>query len=314
MKGASIFCSPTYSTSFQSILTRSRSTSTLCSRPSRHPKATFHLNIDCKLSLNVRRCLRAHLTVQRLSFLFNAIPRNSALRLTVYDTLVRQASSHDKVELLQITPESIERWTSEWNIVLEQKFDLLRLLAEAFGKAGQLYAFSPAVLYPSLLTSLSSRRTTSYQYLLASLRNLPPNSPHAKSSAIQAISTSLNLPSVFDFDTLFKINAITELQGHELFSLLRVFLSGGLEDYKKWESKYSGSIEKHGSYPLLSGFVELNVDVRTSIRTRQDANGTEDPVIDASVSRIPEHRQGRSVRHPCIGPAGRPVRGREMGD
>jgi len=54
---------------------------------------------------------------------------------------------------------------------------------------------------------------------------------------------------VFDFDTLFKIDAIIELQGHELFSLLRVFLSGGLGDYKKWESKYSGSIEKHGDYP-----------------------------------------------------------------
>jgi len=97
--------------------------------------------------------------------------------------------------------------------------------------------------------SLPPCRTTSYQYLLASLRNLPPNSPHAKSSAIQAISTSLKLPSVFDFDTLFKIDAVIALQGHELFSLLRVFLSGGLEDYKKWESKYSGSIEKHGNYP-----------------------------------------------------------------
>lgn len=103
--------------------------------------------------------------------------------------------------------------------------------------------------HPSLLTFLPSRRTTSRQYLLASLRNLPPNSPHAESSAIQAISASLKLPSVFDFDTLFKIDAITNLQGHELFSLLRVFLSGGLEDYKKWESEHPESIEKHGNCP-----------------------------------------------------------------
>ena len=196
--------------------------------------------------MQVRWCLRACLTVQRLSFLFNAIPRNSALRLTVYDALVRQASSHDKVDLLQITPESIERWTSEWNIAPGQKFDLLRLLAEAFEKAGQLYAHSRPVLHHSLLTFLSSHRTTSYQYLLASLRNLPPNSPHSESSAIQAISTSLKLPAVFDFDALFKIDAVVKLQGHPLFSLLRVFLSGGLEDYKTWESKHSGSIDKHG--------------------------------------------------------------------
>ena len=148
LKGASTFCSPTYSTSSQSILTKSRSMSKLCSRPSHHLKAIFHRNIDCKVPLSVWWCLRPCLTVQRLSFLFNAIPRNSALRLTVYDALVRQASSHDKVELLQITPESIERWTSEWNITLEQKFDLLRLLAEAFEKAGQLYALPRVVLYP----------------------------------------------------------------------------------------------------------------------------------------------------------------------
>ena len=85
---------------------------------------------------------------KRLSFLFNAIPRNSALRLTVYDTLVRQASSHDKAELLQISPESIERWMSEWTITAEQKFDFLRLLAEVFRKAGQLYALSRVALYP----------------------------------------------------------------------------------------------------------------------------------------------------------------------
>ena len=151
--------------------------------------------------------------------------------------------------LLQITPESVERWTSEWAIAPQQKFDFLRLLAEVFGKAGQLYASPRVTLHPSRLIFLPSYRSTSYQYLLTSLRNVPPNSPHPESDAIQAISTALKLPSVFDFDTLFKIDAIIKLQGHELFSLLRVFLSGGLEDYKKWESEHSGSVEKYGDYP-----------------------------------------------------------------
>jgi translation initiation factor 3 subunit M len=199
------------------------------------------------------------LTIQRLSSLFNAIPRNSALRLTVYDTLIRQASSHDKVELLQITPESVERWTSEWAITPEQKSDFLRLLVGVFEKAGQLYPFPCVTLHSTLLTSLLSYRKTSYQYLLTSLRNLPPNSPHAESSAIQAISASLKLPSVFDFDTLYKIDAVIKLQGHELFALLRVFLSGGLEDYKKWESEHPGSIEKHGDYPYSRGPARLTL-------------------------------------------------------
>ena len=109
------------------------------------------------------------------------------------------------------------------------------------------------IIRGSILTFFPSHRTISYQYLLTSLRNLPPDSPHAESSAIQAISTSLKLPSLFDFDILFKIDAIIKLQGHELFSLLRVFLSGGLEDYKQWESEHSGSIDKYGDCPYWRG-------------------------------------------------------------
>ena len=69
---------------------------------------------------------------------------------------------------------------------------------------------------------------------------------------------------MFDFDTLFKIDAIIKLQGHELFSLLRVFLSGELEDYKKWESEHSGSIEKYGDYPHCRGPRGLTLKSRPS--------------------------------------------------
>jgi len=73
---------------------------------------------------------------------------------------------------------------------------------------------------------------------------------------------------VFDFDVLFKIDAIIKLQGHELFSLLRVFLSGGLEDYKKWESEHPASIEKYGDHPSSRlEFAGLDSDPLFTIRT-----------------------------------------------
>lgn len=126
----------------------------------------------------------------------------------------------------------------------------------------------PPVRLHTLTADLSSPcRTTSYHYLLASLRNLTPDSPHAESSAIQAISTSLKLPSIFDFDALFKIDAIIKLQGHELFSLLKVFLSGGLEDYQKWESEHSASIEEYG-HCLRYRIRRLNTNILSTIRTR----------------------------------------------
>ena len=88
----------------------------------------------------------------------------------------------------------------------------------------------------------------SYQYLLTYLRSIPPSSPEALSTAVQAISTALRLPSIFDFDSLFKIDAIVKLGDHELFSLLRVFLSGGLDAYNAWYSKHAAAIEKYSQY------------------------------------------------------------------
>jgi hypothetical protein len=101
---------------------------------------------------------------------------------------------------------------------------------------------------------------------------------------------SLKLPSVFDFDTLFKIDAIMKLQGHELFSLLRVFLSGGLEDYKKWELEHSASIEKYGDFLRCLGSLGLNIDILSLIRTRPGSIGTKDPAVDIGISWVPEHR------------------------
>lgn len=125
---------------------------------------------------------------------------------------------------------------------------------------------------------------------------------------------SLKLPSVFDFDTLFKIDAIIRLQGHELFSLLRVFLSGGLDDYKKWESDHAASIDKYGDRSTLSTrFAGLNLVVLFSIRTQPGSIGTKDPAADTRISCVPEHWQERTVCHPRIHLTGTSIRGREMG-
>lgn len=86
---------------------------------------------------------------------------------------------------------------------------------------------------------------TAYQYSIALLRSLTPSSPEAQSTAVEVVATALRLPTIFDFDSLFKIDAIVELGDHELFSLLRVFLSGGLDEFKAWQSSHEAAIEKH---------------------------------------------------------------------
>lgn len=59
------------------------------------------------------------------------------------------------------------------------------------------------------------------------------------------IATAVRLPSVFDFDPLFKLDAVIAVKDHELFSLLQVFLNGSLSDFTTWESSHSAAFETY---------------------------------------------------------------------
>lgn len=90
-------------------------------------------------------------------------------------------------------------------------------------------------------------RSTAYEYSLSYIRSLPSNSPAAKDAAIDVITTTLRLPNLFDFDPLFKLDAVVALRDHELFSLLQVFLNGGLPELKQWQANHAGAAEKYSS-------------------------------------------------------------------
>lgn len=42
-----------------------------------------------------------------------------------------------------------------------------------------------------------------------------------------------------DFDPLFKLDAVLAAQAHPLFALLRIFLSGGLDDLQTWQRTHA---------------------------------------------------------------------------
>ncbi len=88
-------------------------------------------------------------------------------------------------------------------------------------------------------------RSTAYEYSLSYVRSLPPKSSIAKDAAIDVITTTLRLPSLFDFDRLYKLDAVVFLKDHELFSLLQIFLSGGLPELKQWQASHAGAAEKY---------------------------------------------------------------------
>ncbi|KAJ7129261.1 PCI domain-containing protein [Mycena epipterygia] len=160
-----------------------------------------------------------------LSNLFNAIPRKSPLRLSVYTTLLDLAAANEEVDALQLARVDVEKWLREWDISPEEKSTFLKTIAEAYEKSGQL--------------------ATAYEYSLAYVRSLPVGSPTTETAAVETIATALRLPFIFDFDPLFKLDAVVAVKDHELFALLHIFLNDGLPQFKSWEESHPGALEKY---------------------------------------------------------------------
>ncbi|KAL7282660.1 hypothetical protein ACG7TL_004133 [Trametes sanguinea] len=160
-----------------------------------------------------------------LATLFNSIPRRSPLRFAVYQTLLEFASSNDDLELLGISQTEVDKWLSEWEISAEEKSGFLKLLVHAFAKAGDA--------------------ATSFQYQLSYVRSLPSSSPVAQTAAVEAVASALRLPSYFDFDALFRLDAVVATKDHPLFSLLQIFLNEGLQQYTAWVGSHADVLSKY---------------------------------------------------------------------
>lgn len=80
------------------------------------------------------------------------------------------------------------------------------------------------------------------------------------------MATALQLPSIFDFDPLFKLDAVVGAKDHPLFALLQVFLNGGLDDYRKWESSNGDAIAQ---FSELVSLINLRNQVNMMLHSSQ---------------------------------------------
>ena len=181
--------------------------------------------------------LSRHLTLSRsfsLSNLFNALPNRSTLRPRVYKTLLDLATENSELEVLQIKTSDVEKWLDEWDVSADEKSEILKSISEAFAKVGQECVHFFSIALRSVYTHSLIHREASYTYLILYVRSIPPNSPKAKTAALDLIATSLRLPSVFNFDPLLKIDAVRVAKDHQLFALFKILLEGGLLEYRSW--------------------------------------------------------------------------------
>ncbi|KAJ3739827.1 PCI domain-containing protein [Lentinula detonsa] len=133
-----------------------------------------------------------------LSNLFDSLPRNSSLRLSVYNTILSIAVADNSINALHL---------SRSNVSSEDKSAFLQHIVDAYAKS--------------------------------------------------IIASALRIPSIFEFDTLFKLDAVVANKDHELFALLQVFLNDGLSEFKAWETSHPGALGQH--VPMRQTTIQISI-------------------------------------------------------
>lgn len=92
---------------------------------------------------------------------------------------------------------------------------------------------------------------TAFSFSTSYVRSLASTAP-AGPAALELIASALSLPSVFDFDSILKLDAIQTQKAHPLFALLQIFNSQGLEEFTRW---------KGSNLTILDSFSAINLSV-----------------------------------------------------
>lgn len=147
--------------------------------------------------------MRSRSIFSRLSNLFNALPRNSSLRLSVYKTILQIAVADDSINILHLSRSDVEKWTNEWDISPEDKSAFLENIVDAYAKSNQLCVKRDLASFCSnpddhryfLLSTVSSPMTTPSSTFAFYLLHLRPQETHLSKSLLlhSAFPPSLTL-------------------------------------------------------------------------------------------------------------------------
>ncbi|KAG1906184.1 uncharacterized protein F5891DRAFT_975617 [Suillus fuscotomentosus] len=127
---------------------------------------------------------------------------DTSLRLPIYTPLLKVPANNGELETLCLSRSDVEQWLQEWDIFGEERSQFLKSIVDAFIQSDQ--------------------PETAYHHTLSNVSLLPSSWAESQSAAIDAIALALRLPSLFDFDPLFKLDAVVSAKDHGLFSLLQL--------------------------------------------------------------------------------------------
>ncbi|NP_001279489.1 eukaryotic translation initiation factor 3 subunit M [Callorhinchus milii] len=181
----------------------------------------------CEKLVKAREGERPSLRLQLLSNLFHGMDENVPARHVVYCSLIKVAASCSAIQYIPTDLDQVRKWISDWNLTIEKKHHLLRLLYEALVDCKK--SESAAKIMVELLGSYTE-----------------DNASQARVDAHRCIVTALKDQNTFLFDHLLTLKPVRFLEGELIHDLLTIFVSGKLSAYVKFYQNNKDFIDSLG--------------------------------------------------------------------
>ncbi|XP_069758784.1 eukaryotic translation initiation factor 3 subunit M isoform X1 [Narcine bancroftii] len=181
----------------------------------------------CEKLLKAREGERPSLRLQLLRNLFHGMEENAPARYIVYCSLIKVAASCNAIQYIPSDLDQVRKWISDWNLSVDKKHHVLRLLYEALVDCKK--SDPAAKIMVELLGSYTE-----------------DNASQARVDAHRCIVRALKDQNTFLFDHLLALKPVRFLEGELIHDLLTIFVSGKLAAYVKFYQNNKDFIDSLG--------------------------------------------------------------------
>ncbi|EDO34250.1 predicted protein [Nematostella vectensis] len=162
-----------------------------------------------------------------LSVLFSGLPEKDPMRHEVYCTQLTIAAKASLVDDIPTELELVKGWLGLWDVDADQRRQVFRLLHGALHDEKRSEEASKVMI--ELLSTYTDE-----------------NASAAREDAKSCVVSCLTKPNVLIMDNILSLKPVAVLQGDPIYQLLQIFVSGDVQDYKKFYDSNTDFINSIG--------------------------------------------------------------------
>ncbi|KAJ3112266.1 hypothetical protein HDU96_004746 [Phlyctochytrium bullatum] len=168
---------------------------------------------------------------------------HNAIRYDVFVAIVKVAAKNEELDHVTSQLDNIDRLVASWGVGVAEKRKLFLLISDILKESPLLYVY-----VPSRITF--SRKRESFEFLLKALATYNGADQKALKAvqqlAAEAVKSAIRIPSVLNFEEVYRLDAVRALGNSPLLDLLKIFTEGSLKDYRAFTKKNASLVAKEG--------------------------------------------------------------------